>query len=78
VGPRMHQLLIISCVASSLSLFACDNSKPTGGLCLPTVSCCSSTAIVGPVLDTFTMSHDVAGTMHEELERHVNMGLLCL
>jgi hypothetical protein len=34
--------------------------------------------IMGPILDTFTVSCDVAGMSCEELERHVNMGLLRL
>jgi hypothetical protein len=31
---------------------------------------------MGPILDTFTISHDVVGTSCEELEMTVNMGLL--
>jgi hypothetical protein len=32
---------------------------------------------MGPISDTFTISRDVVGMPREELERRVNMGLLC-
>jgi hypothetical protein len=31
---------------------------------------------MGPILDMFTISRDVAGTSCKDSERHVNMGLL--
>jgi hypothetical protein len=49
----------------------------TGGFSLRTLSCCRPTTIMGLILDTFTVSRDVAGMSCEELERLVIMGLLC-
>jgi hypothetical protein len=76
MGPRKCQLLIIPCVAFSLTLFALGGADPTGEFCLRTLSFTGPSAIVGPILDTFTISHDVVSTLREELERHVNISLL--
>jgi hypothetical protein len=76
-GARMCQLLAIPCVASSLALVARGDSDLTSRLCLGTLSYRRPMTIVGPILDTFTVSDDVVVMSCEELERCVNMGLVC-
>jgi hypothetical protein len=77
VRPWICQPLATPCVTLSLALFTRGGSDLTSGLCLRTLSSCKPTTIMGPILDTFTVSHDVVGMSSEELERCVNMGLLC-
>jgi hypothetical protein len=62
--------------ASSLILFAQGGAELTGGFCLKTLSYCGPTSIMGPILNTVVVSHDVAGVSCEELGWHVNMCLL--
>jgi hypothetical protein len=78
MGPQMCLLLATLCVASSLALFALGYSDLTGGFCLRTLSCHRPTTIVGPILDTIVVSHDVEGTSCEELGWHINLCLLHL
>jgi hypothetical protein len=76
MGSQALQLLATLYVALSLTLFAWGGADPTDGFCLRTLSCSWPTTIMGPVLDTVSISHTVVGTSREEMERHVNMGLL--
>jgi hypothetical protein len=67
------------CVTLSLTLLALGSADPVGGFCLGTLSFGRPTTIVGPVLDTISISCDViADTMCEVLGSRVNMGLLGL
>jgi hypothetical protein len=76
MGPRMRQLLATLYVTSSLTLFTWGGGDPNGEFCLRTLICCRPTAILGPILDTVVISHDVEGTSCEELGWHVNSCLL--
>jgi hypothetical protein len=78
MGSWVCLMLATLCVTSSLAQFIRGGVDQASGFCLKTLSCCRPTAIVGPILDTIIVSHDVMGTSCEELERHVNMGLLHL
>jgi hypothetical protein len=72
-------LLATLCLALSLALFALGGADLTSAVCLRALSFGKSTAIVGPVLDTVVISHDViVGMVCEESGRHVNIGLLHL
>jgi hypothetical protein len=62
--------------ASSLILFAQGGAELTGEFCLKTLSYCGPTSIMGAILNTVVVSHDVAGVSCEELGWHVNMCLL--
>jgi hypothetical protein len=67
------------CVTLSLTLLALGSADPVGGFCLGTLSFGRPTTIVGPVLDTISISYDViADTMCEVLGSRVNMSLLGL
>jgi hypothetical protein len=60
-------------------LTGCSNSSdPIGGFHLRTLSVASPSAIMGPILDTVVISHDVEGVSCEELGWHINSCLLCL
>jgi hypothetical protein len=63
----MRQILATLCVASSLALVALGGSVPTGGFHLRTISIAGPSTIMGHVLDTVVVSHDVEGTSCEEL-----------
>jgi hypothetical protein len=76
MASRACQLLATLCVALSLALFAQGSTDPTGGFYLQTLSYCRHTSIMGPVLDTVVVSHDVVGASCEKLGWHVNMCLL--
>jgi hypothetical protein len=78
MGPPVCQLVATLCVASSLALFAWGSADPAVGFCLRTLSYCRPTAIMGPILDTVVVSHNVVGTSFQELEWCVNMCLLRL
>jgi hypothetical protein len=67
MGPRMRQMLATLCVASSFTLVALGGSVPTGGFHLGTLSVAGPSTIMGPILDTVVVSHDVEGTSCEEL-----------
>jgi hypothetical protein len=72
MGPQMCQLLATLYVTSLLTLVTLGASDPTGGFCLGTLSLADALVIIGPILDTVVVSHDVAGTSCEELGWHVN------
>jgi hypothetical protein len=55
-----------------------SDSDPTGGFCLGTLSIAGPLAIMGPILDMVVISHDVEGTLCEELGWRVNSCLVCL
>jgi hypothetical protein len=74
----MHQMLATHYVISSLTLFALGCSYLTSGFCLGTLSVASPSAIVGPILDTTVISHDVEGASCEELVWCINSCLLHL
>jgi hypothetical protein len=78
MGPWIRQLLTTLCVASPLALFARGGADLTAGFCLRTMSYHRPMAIVGPVLDTVAISHDVVGTSCDEWWWLINMCLLCL
>jgi hypothetical protein len=62
----------------TLGMFAQGNTDPAGGFCLQTLSRCSPTGIVGPVMDTVVISHDVTNMSCKESGWRVNMYLLHL
>jgi hypothetical protein len=62
--PQTCQMLATLCVASSLTL---GGSEPTGGFHLGTLSFACLSAIMGLILDTVAVSHDVEGVSYEEL-----------
>jgi hypothetical protein len=66
VGPQVCQLLATLCVALSLALFALGGADPTGGFCLRNLSFSKPMAIMGPVLDTVVIFHDIEGMVCEE------------
>jgi hypothetical protein len=59
MGPQMSQMLVTICVALSLTLVALGDSNLASGFHLRTLSVASLSAIVGPVLDTVVVSHDI-------------------
>jgi hypothetical protein len=67
MGPLMCQMLATLCVASSLTLFALGGSDPTGGFHLGTLRVAGPSAIMGPILDTIVVYHNVEGALYEEL-----------
>jgi hypothetical protein len=73
----MRQLLVTHCVASSLALFTRGGTDPTSEFCLQTLSYCRTMTIMGPILDTVVVSHDVVVASCEEWEWHINLCLLC-
>jgi hypothetical protein len=72
----MCQMLATLCVVLSLALFALGGFDPTGGFRLGTMSIAGPLAILGSVLDTVAISHDVNDTSCEELMWHVKSCLL--
>jgi hypothetical protein len=55
----MSQMLVTICVALSLTLVALGDSNLASGFHLRTLSVASLSAIVGPVLDTVVVSHNI-------------------
>jgi hypothetical protein len=76
-GVRVCQQLTTLCVTLSLARFAWGDANLTDGFCLRTLSYCRPMAIMGPILDMITVSHDVVDTSCEELGWCVNICLLC-
>jgi hypothetical protein len=72
----MRQLLATYCVASSLALFTRGGTDSAGEFCLQTLSYCRTMAIMGPILDTVVVSHDVVVALCKEWEWHINLCLL--
>jgi hypothetical protein len=70
-GPRLRQMLATLCVTSSLAPVALDDSNPTNGFRLGTLSVAGPSAIVGPILDTIAVSRNVEGASCEELGWHI-------
>jgi hypothetical protein len=71
-------MLATLCVATSLALVDLGGSDPSSRFHLGILSIYSPSTIVGPVLDTVAVYHNVKGASCEELGWRVNPCLLDL
>jgi hypothetical protein len=78
MGPQMGQMLATLCVTLSLALVALSGSNPTSEFLLRTLSIVAPSTIVGSILDTVLVSHNVEGASCEELGWCINSCLLCI
>jgi hypothetical protein len=71
----MRQMLATLCVTSSLALVAPSGYDPTGGFHFGILSIAGPLAIVGLVMDTIAISHDLEGVSCDDMgiQPHFNI-----